>query len=280
LVKNIINCIKVTKAGIVTSKLLFYPRFVKVPINSENRIEIKKEIIINGDKTLISRKFCRNIVETKDSIMCDKNSTVYLPVFPSQEDWTDVNATLNIAGLDKNIKAKTVDMIQNAGSAINKNYDGYDIGFWEEDGGQYEDLIERESACGAAMCMSKKDFIEVGGFDDNFFMYYEDSDLSLRLKRKLGKKIVYCPKAVVRHVHAASSVEWSLFFCYYVFRNKQLFLLKNYSFRVFVYSYIKFIVSTGKELLSKSRTKEFKINQLKSVFSVFISIPRYILSKK
>ena len=224
-------------------------------------------------------------MELGDFIIGDKNSSVYIPIDPFL--FEDINLLVNVDSkgmhnikiLNTDIESKTINIIQNAGSGLNKNNDGYDIGFLEEDIGQYEKTIERDIACGAAMCILREDFIKIGGFDDNFFMYYEDTDLCMRLRRKLNKKILYCPTAVVRHVHTGSSIEWSLFFCYYVFRNKQLFLLKNYPLSVFLYSYARFFASTIRELLSKSRTSEFKLNYLKSFLSVFINIPRYILTK-
>ena len=283
--KNTISCIKNTEAGIVASKLIFYPRFLKFIIHSKEKVKIKKEVKINGSKVLILSKYCKNIMELGDFIIGDKNSSVYIPIDPFL--FEDINLLVNVDSkgmhnikiLNTDIESKTINIIQNAGSGLNKNNDGSDIGFLEEDIGQYEKTIERDIACGAAMCILREDFIKIGGFDDNFFMYYEDTDLCMRLRRKLNKKIIYCPTAVVRHVHTGSSIEWSLFFCYYVFRNKQLFLLKNYPLSVFLYSYARFFASTIRELLSKSRTSEFKLNYLKSFLSVFINIPRYILTK-
>ena len=42
---------------------------------------------------------------------------------------------------------------------------------------------------------------DVGLFDEDFFLYYEDSDLSWRL-RLAGHRVGHCPEAVVEHVHA------------------------------------------------------------------------------
>ena len=66
----------------------------------------------------------------------------------------------------------------------------------------------------------------VGWFDDDFFLYYEDTDLSWRL-RAAGWAIRYEPTAVVRHVHSASSVEWSPTFVFHTDRNRLLMLVKD-----------------------------------------------------
>ena len=51
---------------------------------------------------------------------------------------------------------------------------------------------------GCCFAIRKKEFIELGGFDEVFFMYKEDTELSWRANAH-GFKIIYCPEAVVMH---------------------------------------------------------------------------------
>ncbi|QQS15691.1 MAG: glycosyltransferase family 2 protein [Candidatus Moraniibacteriota bacterium] len=44
----------------------------------------------------------------------------------------------------------------------------------------------------------------IGGFDERFFMYFEDIDLCRRAWRE-GLRVVYCPDAIVVHDHARGS---------------------------------------------------------------------------
>jgi len=46
-------------------------------------------------------------------------------------------------------------------------------------------------------------FEKAGGFDENFFLWFEDTDL-LRKVAKAGYKIVYYPQAEVRHIRSAA----------------------------------------------------------------------------
>jgi len=62
--------------------------------------------------------------------------------------------------------------------------------------------VDFVTACG--MLVSKACFDEVGLFDERFFMYYEDSDFSLRVKRA-GGQILIDPQAQMWHKVAASS---------------------------------------------------------------------------
>ncbi|OGK35875.1 hypothetical protein A3A93_02195 [Candidatus Roizmanbacteria bacterium RIFCSPLOWO2_01_FULL_38_12] len=84
--------------------------------------------------------------------------------------------------------------------AINEIFGGYHL--------TYHDLTkthEIDSPSGAFYLVKKKLFEEVSGFDEDFFMYGEDLDLSFRLKEK-GYKIVYYPKYSVLHLKYQSGL--------------------------------------------------------------------------
>jgi N-acetylglucosaminyl-diphospho-decaprenol L-rhamnosyltransferase len=57
---------------------------------------------------------------------------------------------------------------------------------------------------GGAFAIKKDVFLSVGGFDEDFFMYFEDVDLCRRL-REYGKEIIYVPAMEVLHLHGKSS---------------------------------------------------------------------------
>ena len=67
---------------------------------------------------------------------------------------------------------------------------------------------------------------DVGLFDERFFLYYEDTDLSWRGQAR-GWRYRFVPQSVVRHLHAASSVEGSERFAFFTERNRLLMLFKN-----------------------------------------------------
>ena len=57
---------------------------------------------------------------------------------------------------------------------------------------------------GAAMLIRRDAFDRVGGFDERYFLYWEDADLCRRLKDR-GLSTRYVPRAVVRHPGGASA---------------------------------------------------------------------------
>jgi GT2 family glycosyltransferase len=122
--------------------------------------------------------------------------------------------------------ARLVDVLNNAGSVVFMDGYGADRGYQEVDRGQFDRSEEVFAFCGASVLFRTAALREAGVFDDDFFMYYEDTDLAWRL-RALGWSIRYLPDSVVRHIHAASSEEWSPFFTFHVDRNRLLLLTKN-----------------------------------------------------
>ena len=150
----------------------------------------------------------------------------------------DDNGVIKIELSQEDVNRLKVTLIQNAGSGFDDVYNGYDIGFCKPDGEEYSKPYELTNGCGASIIMRKKDFDACGGFDEQFFMYYEDTDLSFRMKAG-GGKIMYCPDSIVRHIHTGSSTEWSPFFTYHVYRNKLLFLYKNFNKKLFFMYFIR-----------------------------------------
>jgi GT2 family glycosyltransferase len=124
--------------------------------------------------------------------------------------------------------APRVDVLNNVGSIVLTAGHGADRGYQEIDAGQYDKPEEVFAVCGCAVAFRTAAGREVDWFDDDFFLYYEDTDLSWRL-RSAGWSIHYEPSAVVRHIHSATTVEWSPTFTFHTTRNRLLMLMKDAS---------------------------------------------------
>lgn len=239
------------------SKLLFFYDFIPVSFSTNDKVFLNRTIKINGQEYAIDNKFCENILCGEEQLTCFGHSKIYIPLVSKAEKYhfeftltqkgeendkiiigthpfslkQKINLPVEIDG--QQVDLQKVSLIQNAGSGVNETYDGFDIGFCQVDEGQFEEIRELNNGCGASIIVRSEDFLRCGGFDERFFMYYEDTDLSYRLKKN-GKKIVYCPSSLVRHIHTGSSKEWSPFFTYQVYRNKLLFIYKNISKKQFL----------------------------------------------
>lgn len=92
-------------------------------------------------------------------------------------------------------------------------------GLNETDGGQYDREKEIGFATGCCLWIPMEVIRRAGTLDERFFLYYEDTEYSLRLNR-LGISIYYCPRAVLYHKVGASSKGADSPLCaYYIARN-------------------------------------------------------------
>jgi len=89
----------------------------------------------------------------------------------------------------------------------------------------YSTSGEVDAVSGAAFAIKRTLFAELGGFDEQFFMYVEDSDLSLRA-RLAGFRCWYSADSVVLHDYRPSYTPGKAF---YLERNRHLMLLKTLS---------------------------------------------------
>ena len=68
----------------------------------------------------------------------------------------------------------------------------------------YKDRREVEQVCGACLFVRRQAWLDIDGFDPAYFMYFEDTDFCIRI-RKAGWKIVFVPEARIHHLLGASS---------------------------------------------------------------------------
>ncbi|MCX5823835.1 MAG: glycosyltransferase [Deltaproteobacteria bacterium] len=104
-----------------------------------------------------------------------------------------------------------------------------DIGFDEKDAGQYEKPMEINFFSGGSVFFRRDCLVDVGSFDEDFVMYMENIDYSIRCRDK-GWSLFYSPKSVVYHkYHGVTSTG----FCeYYSSRNKMLLRGKHFPFKL------------------------------------------------
>lgn len=105
-----------------------------------------------------------------------------------------------------------------AGGAYKRGH-GAPIGSWLQSG-------EVFGACGAGFLIRRDVFDQLAGFDEDFFMVYEDVDLSYRA-RLAGHRCWYAADAIIRHAGSATLGTVSAQAVYYGQRNLEWTWLKN-----------------------------------------------------
>ncbi len=132
------------------------------------------------------------------------------------------------------------------------------LGTWAATYGLKEDELKENFevlAASSGCCIVRRDvFNEVGGFDPDYFIYDDDTDLSLR-SRLLGYKILLVPSAVI--VHRGSVLRGiNQRTVYHSAKNRMRTMLKNYElrnlwWRFLVLSFLMSMVSFGFLVLKK-----------------------------
>lgn len=155
-----------------------------------------------------------------------------------------VTADVTEVSFDLPSGVPTVDVVNNVGGIVTRDGYGADRGFQEVDEGQYDKPEDVFTFCGNGAAFPLEVLQRVGVFDDDFFLYYEDTDLSWRV-RAAGYAIRYEPSAVLRHHHSASSGEASYVFRFHVDRNRLLMLTKNATWRLALPQVLRYPLTTA-----------------------------------
>jgi len=145
-------------------------------------------------------------------------------------------------------------LLNSAGGYVTHDGYGHDIGFRETDHGQYDAPTEVMYACGAAAAFRTAALRSIGGVDPRFFLYYEDVDLSWRL-RLAGYSVRYSPAAVAVHQHSASTGAGSLLHTYYTERNRLATLVRCATAGLAWRALLRYPLTTVSVALFESRAK-------------------------
>ncbi|MDD5415830.1 MAG: glycosyltransferase family 2 protein [Candidatus Daviesbacteria bacterium] len=118
-------------------------------------------------------------------------------------------------------------IIDGVGILINEIGQARSVGWQEKDLGQFDKEQYIFGATGGASLFRRADFIKVGGFDENYFMYSEEVDFAFRAQFQ-GYKSIFCSKAVVYHKHKASARGKPQHIEYWQFRNMTQTIIKDF----------------------------------------------------
>ena len=122
-----------------------------------------------------------------------------------ETDWLErglkaLRSASNVGAVGSKILAwdgKTLDF---AGGAAAFYGHGFKVGSEEPDGEQFDRPGKTLFASGCAMFIWKELFLREGGFDPDYFAFFEDVDIGWRLW-VLGYKVLYEPTSIVYHHH-------------------------------------------------------------------------------
>jgi len=103
---------------------------------------------------------------------------------------------------------------------------------------------EISSARGASMMIRKKIFSDLGGFDEKFFVSFEDVDLGWRTWIN-GYKVVINPKSVVYHYGGKSHNAIKNEIAFHGFKNQLAMKITNFETKYRFYKMLQFLIVIG-----------------------------------
>ncbi|EDY84983.1 glycosyl transferase, group 2 family protein [Verrucomicrobiia bacterium DG1235] len=122
-------------------------------------------------------------------------------------------------------------LVNNAGSVIQEDWNVLERGLYEPDDGRYDEAIDLEAASACSLMVRRSALSGEQLFDPEFFAYYEDVDLSRRL-RESGYRIVYEPKSRVYHKRSGTAGTQSAFQVFHATRNRFWVIAKHAPWKV------------------------------------------------
>jgi GT2 family glycosyltransferase len=194
------------------------------------RTETPFAVLVNDD-AVVDRAFLDNILSPMqrpegELVGAVTAKVLLMPRFaPVTESPDIVVAGHGLRALtDTETDPDAVDLVNSTGNEVDRDGNGRDRDWLTIDGGAADPEVF--GFCGAAAALRMSAVIAAGGLDPTYFLYYEDTDLSWRM-RLMGFDIRYEESAVARHWHSLSSREGSPTHRFHHDRNRLLTLLKN-----------------------------------------------------
>ena len=155
---------------------------------------------------------------------------------------------------------------------------GYAYKYENVSASEFPEFKEINFACCGAAMFNRELLEKLNGFDEDFFLYYEDIDLSLRAKR-LGTKIFLVPQAKVLHKGSATIGKKNSLRLYYIERNRFWTKLKNFPFSTLL-KYAPHSLVCSLFSLAIWTKRGFLGSWLKSRFAMMLGIPKMLKKRR
>ena len=216
-------------------------------------------VLLNNDATFAPDAISRLVeaLEASDGAHAGAATAHILLTEPDEQGRTLVNSTGNV--------------LTSAGSATDRDWLAVD--------GSISPERRVFGFCGGAALLRTSALAEVGTFDERLFLYYEDTDLSWRM-RAAGWETVYVSGAVARHRHAASSDASSPLFRYYNTRNSLLVFTRHAPAGVVVRSLARQVLGAVRHAVLRSEPRPVVAARLRALRDYARMLPTALADRR
>ncbi len=197
-------------------------------------------------------------------------------------DW--LQNLVNILDKDESVGVATGKLLRSDKKHLDSTGDFYSIfgmpfprGRNQKDNEQYDTPEEVFSASGGASLYRVSMLEEIGLFDEKFFAYYEDVDISFRAQMA-GWKVMYTPDARAYHRIGATSSKLGGFTRYHATKNFYLLYTKNMPGWLY-WKYLPLFTLQAVRLCASSILKGGGVAYFKGMLRAIILVP-YVMNKR
>ena len=133
----------------------------------------------------------------------------------------------------------------------------FDVGYLQKDTGEFDGCNVTDLPNGAAMMVPMKLITKIGQMSEMYFLYYEELDWAARFKQQ-GFEIHYVGTAEIYHKESVSTGKNSPFKTFYLYRNRLLYIRRNYEGLKWLIASTFFILVSSMVHIFKHRLKNEK----------------------
>lgn len=169
-------------------------------------------------------------------------------------------------------------LVNSTGNALSRVGAAYDRDWLKVEGTESVDRVVF-GFCGGAAMLRMSALREVGGFDADLFLYYEDTDLSWRL-RAHGWGVEYEPRAVAHHRHAASSDASSMSFRFYNLRNAMIVFTRHAPARVVARMLVRQVAALMRDVLRHGLRHELTRVRMRALLEFGRKLPTVVRQRR
>lgn len=150
--------------------------------------------------------------------------------------------------------------------------------------GADNNIMEIGAAGTTSMLIDRRKGLEIGGFDEDFFVYLNDFEFSLRM-RLAGYRCLSVPESIIYHKGGNPAVsyrgagKYPALRAFYIFRNRWLTILKLYSLKTIVLCLPPLLVYEGSIVIMVAM-KGLIFEYIKAAGSLMMNLPKVIEKRK
>lgn len=137
----------------------------------------------------------------------------------------------------------------------------------------YNDRIKVSAISGCCFAITRENYLQLGGFDENIFMYYDDIDFSINARTN-GFEIILIPTAIIRHDYALRLQYKKI---YMLEKGRYFIIKKYYSPSFFLVLLPSFILV---EILTAGFVLQFGIEGLRQKYQAFYDTLKIHIEKR